>query len=118
LEALHRRFESEGLVVMGFPCDQFGRQEPGDESEILRFCTTKFGVTFPLFEKIEVNGSSAHSLYRFLKQKRPGFLGAGRIRWNFTKFLVGPQGEVVHRYAPSDTPERIGEDFSRRLAAR
>jgi glutathione peroxidase len=118
LEALHRRFGCEGLVVMGFPCDQFGHQEPGDESEIHHFCTTRFGVTFPLFEKIEVNGSSAHALYRFLKQKRPGFLGAGRIRWNFTKFLVDPKGEVVRRYAPSDTPETIGEDFSRRLAAR
>jgi len=117
LEALHRRFNNEGLVVLGFPCDQFGHQEPGDESEIRQFCTTKFGVTFPLFEKIDVNGSAAHPLYRFLKEKRPGFLGTGRIKWNFTKFLVDSKGDVVQRYEPKVTPEAIGEDFAKRLAA-
>jgi len=114
LEALHRRYKDDGLVVMGFPCDQFGHQEPGDEAEIQNFCTTKFGVTFPLFQKIEVNGPATHPLYRFLKQNRPGFLGAGRIRWNFTKFLVDSNGVVVQRYAPSETPETIGEDLSSR----
>jgi len=118
LEALHRRYKDNGLVVLGFPCDQFGHQEPGDEAEIQRFCTTKFRVTFPLFQKIEVNGPAAHPLYRFLKQARPGFLGAGRIRWNFTKFLVDSQGAVVQRYAPSATPESIGEELSQRIETR
>lgn len=117
LEALHRRFKDDGLVVLGFPCDQFGHQEPGDEAEIQRFCTTKFGVTFPLFQKIEVNGPAAHPLYEFLKKKRSGFLG-GRIRWNFTKFLVDSKGVVVQRYAPSVTPETIGEDLSSRIESR
>ena len=117
LETLHRRYQDDGLMVLGFPCDQFGHQEPGDEAEIQRFCGTTFGVTFPLFRKIEVNGPSAHPLYQFLKQARPGFLGAGRIRWNFTKFLVDSGGAVVQRYAPSVTPETIGEDLSQRLAA-
>jgi glutathione peroxidase len=111
LEALHRRHQDKGLVVLGFPCDQFGHQEPGDEPEIRRFCTTKYGVTFPLFAKIDVNGPSTHPLYQHLKQKKPGMLGAGKIRWNFTKFLVDEEGTVVRRYASSVTPEKIGEDF-------
>ena len=118
LEALYRRFKNDGLVVLGFPCDQFGHQEPGNESEIRDFCTTKFGVTFPLFKKIDVNGAAAHPLYRFMKQKKSGFLGAGRIKWNFTKFLVDAQGDVIQRYAPSVTPEAIGEDLSKNIETR
>jgi glutathione peroxidase len=107
LEQLYRKYRDRGLVVLGFPCNQFGRQEPGPEPEIEQFCTTTYNVTFPLFAKIEVNGPAAHPLYGFLKSERPGVLGTEGIKWNFTKFLVNRQGEVVARYAPSDTPERI-----------
>lgn len=107
LEALYRKHKDQGLVVLGFPCNQFGQQEPGAEAEIEQFCTTTYDVTFPLFAKIDVNGPTAHPLYQLLKSARPGVLGTERIKWNFTKFLVNPHGEVVARYAPSDTPERI-----------
>jgi glutathione peroxidase len=111
LEALYRRYKGKGLVILGFPCDQFGHQEPGDATEIRRFCSTNYDVTFPLFAKIEVNGPHAHPLFEFLKAEQPGLLGSQAIKWNFTKFLVGPGGEVIRRYAPQDTPERIEEDL-------
>jgi len=107
LESLYRKYRDQGLVVLGFPCDQFGHQEPGTEAEIQQFCTTTYDVTFPLFAKIDVNGPAAHPLYELLKSERPGLLGTQAIKWNFTKFLVDPRGEIVARYAPSDTPERI-----------
>jgi glutathione peroxidase len=111
LEALYRKYKDRGLVVLGFPCNQFGSQEPGSESEIQQFCSATYDVTFPLFAKIDVNGPATHPLYAFLKSARPGLLGTEGIKWNFTKFLVNGQGEVVSRYAPSDTPERIGRDL-------
>jgi len=107
LEALYRRHKDEGLVVLGFPCNQFGSQEPGTEAEIQEFCATTYDVTFPLFAKIDVNGPGTHPLYELLKSSRPGLLGTEGIKWNFTKFLVNGRGEVVARYAPSDTPEKI-----------
>lgn len=115
LEALYARYRDQGLVVLGFPCDQFGHQEPGDEAEIKDFCTLNYGVTFPLFAKIEVNGANAHPLYRHLKHVAKGVLGSEAIKWNFTKFLVDRDGEVVKRYAPTDTPERIGADLAELL---
>jgi glutathione peroxidase len=107
LEALYRKFVRQGLVVLGFPCNQFGRQEPATETEIQEFCADTYGVTFPLFAKIDVNGRATHPLYELLKRARPGVLGSQAIKWNFTKFLVNGRGEVVARYAPSDTPERL-----------
>jgi glutathione peroxidase len=112
LEALYRKFHSQGLEVLGFPCDQFGHQEPGDESEIKSFCSTRYDVTFPLFAKIDVNGSNAHPLYQWLKSEKAGILGTEAIKWNFTKFLVDRTGRVVRRYAPSDTPEKIDKDLA------
>ena len=106
LEALYRKYKEQGLVVLGFPCNQFGRQEPGSEAEIQQFCSS-YDVTFPLFSKIDVNGPATHPLYRLLKSARPGVLGTQAIKWNFTKFLVNVYGDVVARYAPSDTPEKI-----------
>ena len=111
LEALYRKGQSRGLVILGFPCDQFGRQEPGSDAEILKFCADAYDVTFPLFSKIEVNGRDAHALYKYLKSKKAGLLGTEAIKWNFTKFLVTPQGEVVGRYGPADSPERIAKDL-------
>ena len=111
LEALYRKYMDRGLVVLGFPCNQFGGQEPAAEGDIKSFCTTTYGVTFPLFAKVDVNGADAHPLFRFLKSERPGVLGTEAIKWNFTKFLVDRDGHVVRRYAPSDTPERIDKDL-------
>lgn len=107
LEALHRQYQDSGLTVLGFPCDQFGHQEPGTEAEIATFCETRFGVTFPLFAKIDVNGASADPLFRHLKAAKPGLLGTERIKWNFTKFLVDRDGKVVERFGSADTPEKI-----------
>ena len=115
LEALYREFRERGLVVLGFPCDQFGHQEPGDADEIRTFCSTNYDVTFPMFAKIEINGANAHPLYRFLKSAAPGVLGSEAIKWNFTKFLVDRDGRVVRRYAPTDTPEAIRADIERLL---
>ena len=112
LEALYRKHAGEGLVVLGFPCDQFGHQEPGDEAEIRAFCSTRYDVTFPMFAKIEVNGPEAHPLYQHLKQTAKGLLGTEAIKWNFTKFLVDRNGAVVKRYAPTDTPESIEKDLA------
>ena len=117
LEALYRRFREQGLAVLGFPCDQFGHQEPGDAAEIRDFCTVNYQVSFPLFAKIEVNGAAAHPLYRLLKSARPGLLGSEAIKWNFTKFLVGRDGSVLRRYAPADKPEGLSTDIEAALAA-
>jgi glutathione peroxidase len=112
LEALYRKLGPKGLVVLGFPCDQFGHQEPGDEAEIKRFCTLNYEVSFPLFAKIEVNGPKTHPLYRELKKAATGVLGTEAIKWNFTKFLVDKDGKVVRRYAPTDTPQSIAKDIA------
>jgi glutathione peroxidase len=117
LEALWRKHRDAGLAVLGFPCDQFGHQEPGDEAEIKQFCSLNYDVTFPLFAKIDVNGAGAHPLYRWLKAEQPGVLGTEAIKWNFTKFLVDRSGRVVRRYAPNDTPEKIDADMQKVLAA-
>jgi glutathione peroxidase len=116
LEALHRQYRDRGLVVLGFPCDQFGHQEPGDEAEIKSFCSLTYEVSFPLFAKIKVNGADAHPLYRFLKEARPGILRSEAIKWNFTKFLTGRDGEPLKRYAPSDKPESLAADVETALA--
>lgn len=110
LEALQRNYSDRGFAVLGFPCNQFGHQEPGSEAEISRFCETQYGVSFPLFAKIEVNGDGAHPLYRWLKSQKPGLLGTEGIKWNFTKFLVGRDGQVIGRFAPTDTPESLRLD--------
>jgi glutathione peroxidase len=110
LEDLYRRHQDE-LVVLGFPCNQFGGQEPGDEAEIREFCESNYSVTFPLFAKIDVNGPNEHPLYGYLKSAKRGFLGRRRIAWNFTKFLVGRDGEVRRRYGPQVKPERIERDL-------
>ena len=111
LQALHEEHRDKGFAVLGFPCNQFGHQEPASEPEIQRFCSTSYNVTFPLFAKIDVNGADAHPLYRHLKSEKKGLLGSEAIKWNFTKFLVGPDGAVLKRYAPTDTPESIGADL-------
>jgi glutathione peroxidase len=118
LEAVWRKHRAGGFAVLGFPCDQFGHQEPGDEAEIKRFCSTNYGVTFPLFAKIEVNGAAAHPLYRWLKSEQAGVLGTEAIKWNFTKFLVDRDGHAVKRYAPTDTPEKIDTDVEALLEKR
>lgn len=107
LEVLYQDFSQQGFEILGFPCNQFGQQEPGSESEIREFCDLNFGVSFPLFAKIEVNGANTHPLYRFLKQQSAGILGTQSIKWNFTKFLVDRHGRVVKRFAPLSKPESI-----------
>lgn len=109
LEALYRRHKDR-LVVLGFPCNQFGRQEPGNESEIRDFCADEYDVTFPLFAKIDVNGANAHPLYRYLKSRRKGLLGRQTIAWNFTKFLISKDGDVLKRYGPRQKPQEIEKD--------
>jgi len=116
LEELQRRYADQGLVVLGFPCNQFGRQEPGGEAEIGAFCEKNYGVTFPMFAKIDVNGDDAHPLFRFLKGEAPGVLGTEAIKWNFTKFLVNKDGAVVKRYAPATKPEELKGDIEKLLA--
>ncbi|MGA2043009.1 MAG: glutathione peroxidase [Roseiarcus sp.] len=111
LEALYRRYRERGLVVLGFPCDQFGHQEPGDEAEIRNFCNLKYDVTFPLFAKTQVNGEGAHPLYKTLKSEARGLLGTQAIKWNFTKFLVDKAGKVVRRYAPTEKPADLAKDI-------
>lgn len=111
LETLWQDWRDRGVVVLGFPCDQFGHQEPGDEAEIKNFCSTQYDVTFPMFAKIAVNGEHAHPLYRWLKSEGKGILGSQAIKWNFTKFLVGADGQVIRRYASTDTPVKIGKDL-------
>ena len=109
LEALYRKYKDQGLVVLGFPCNQFGSQEPGSEAVIQNFCRVNFGVTFPMFSKIKVNGEETHPLYRYLKSEQPGVLGTEAIKWNFTKFLVDKEGEVVERFGSSTKPEALEE---------
>ena len=109
LEELYRSFRDRGFVVLGFPCNQFGGQEPGDAEAIAQFCQTRFDVSFPLFAKIDVNGDNAHPLYAWLKHEAAGLLGTEAIKWNFTKFLIDRQGKVVHRYAPATRPEELVE---------
>ena len=116
LETLHEEYKDKGFAVLGFPCDQFGHQEPGTDAEINSFCTLNYQLTFPLFAKVEVNGGNAHPLFRLLKSERPGLLGSEGIKWNFTKFLVGKDGAVLKRYAPTDTPEQITKDVAALLA--
>jgi len=115
LEALHRTYADRGFEVLGFPCNQFGAQEPGNAEEIANFCSLTYDVTFPVFAKIDVNGSGADPLYGELKKQAPGFLGTEGIKWNFTKFLVGRDGQVVERYAPTTKPEEIAADIEKLL---
>ncbi len=112
LEALYRRYRDDGFVVLGFPCDQFAGQEYDDPNAIQQFCTRNYGVSFPIFEKIDVNGPTTHPLFALLKAEKPGLLGIQTIPWNFTKFLVDRQGKVLRRYAPTDTPEQIERDIA------
>ena len=116
LEKLYRKYQDKGLVVLGFPCDQFGHQEPGDEEEIKNFCSLTYDVSFPMFAKIDVNGDAAHPLWKWLKDEKGGFLGIDAIKWNFTKFLIGRDGRVLKRYAPNEKPESIVKDIEAALA--
>ncbi|MFM8455123.1 MAG: glutathione peroxidase [Gammaproteobacteria bacterium] len=111
LEALYQKYKSQNFVILGFPCNQFGRQEPGTEVEIKAFCELNYQVSFPLFSKIEVNGKNAHPLYQYLKTQAKGILGSAAIKWNFTKFLVNKEGAVLKRFAPADTPEEIESEI-------
>jgi len=115
LEALYEKYRQQGLEVLGFPCNQFGKQEPGTEAEIEKFCEVTYGVTFPLFAKVDVNGDNAAPIYRYLKSAKPGLLGTEAIQWNFTKFLVDRGGKVTARFAPNDTPESIAADIEKTL---
>jgi glutathione peroxidase len=112
LEALYRKYHQKGFEVLGFPCDQFGHQEPGDEAEIKNFCSLNFGVSFPMFAKIKVNGPDTHPLYAYLKESLPGVLGIEAIKWNFTKFLVDRDGVPIKRFSPADKPESIEPELS------
>ena len=111
LEKLWREFADKGLVILGFPCDQFGHQEPGNESEIKDFCSLTYDVTFPMYAKVDVNGDAAHPLWKWLKDEKGGFLGIDAIKWNFSKFLVGRDGHVIKRYAPTDKPASLASDL-------
>ena len=115
LEALYKKYKDKGLVILGFPCNQFGKQEPGNASQITEFCELNYGVSFPMFDKIEVNGAGTHPLYRFLKQEKPGILGTQGIKWNFTKFLVNREGQVVKRFAPAAKPEQLEREIQKLL---
>lgn len=115
LEALWQKYHERGLVVLGFPCNQFGGQEPGDEATIANFCSSKFNVSFPLFAKVDVNGETAHPLWQHLKKAAPGVLGSEKIKWNFTKFLVNREGQVVKRYGSITKPEQISADIEHLL---
>ena len=115
LEVLYNKYKDQGLVILGFPSNQFGKQEPGTEQEIANFCKVNFGVTFPLFSKIDVNGDNTHPLYVYLKQEAPGFLGTEGIKWNFTKFLIDKDGKVIERYGSATKPKEIGKDIENLL---
>lgn len=117
LEALYKQYGAEGLVILGFPCNQFGAQEQGDEAEIERFCSLNFDVSFPMFAKIDVNGPSASPLYNYLKDAAPGIFGSKNIKWNFTKFLIGKEGQVLQRFAPTTKPKDIESAIKKALAA-
>ncbi len=117
LEALHKTYTDQGLVVLGFPCNQFGSQDKGSNKEIAEFCQLNYGVSFPMMAKIEVNGAHANPLYQWLCAEAPGLLGTKAIKWNFTKFLVGKDGQVIKRYAPTDAPASLAKDIEAALAA-
>ena len=117
LEELHQAYGSRGLIVLGFPCNQFGAQDPGSNGEIAEFCQLNYGVSFPMMAKIDVNGPTAAPLYEWLSAEAPGLLGSKAIKWNFTKFLVGKDGSVIRRYAPTDTPASLAGDIEAALAA-
>ena len=117
LEALWRQYGDQGLVVLGFPCNQFGEQEPGSAGEIAEFCEINYGVSFPIFAKLDVNGAGEHPLYRWLKSSAPGILGTEAIKWNFTKFLIGRNGLVARRFAPTDEPASLSGAIEQQLAA-
>ena len=117
LEELHKTYGKKGLVVLGFPCNQFGAQDAGSNGEIAEFCQLNYGVSFPMMAKIDVNGAKAHPLYQWLAAEAPGVLGSKSIKWNFTKFLVGKDGSVLKRYAPTDTPASLSQDIEAALAA-
>ncbi len=117
LEELHKNYADKGLAVLGFPCNQFGSQDPGNDSEISEFCQVNYGVSFPMMSKIDVNGPAAHPLYKWLSSEAPGLLGSKAIKWNFTKFLVGKDGQVIKRYAPTDKPADLVKDVEAALAA-
>ena len=117
LEALHKSYADQGLVVLGFPCNQFGSQDKGSNEEIAEFCQLNYGVSFPMMAKTEVNGAQAHPLYQWLCAEAPGLLGTKSIKWNFTKFLVGKDGQVIKRYAPTDAPASLAKDIEAALAA-
>ena len=116
LEELQRTYGDRGFEVLGFPCNQFGAQEPGNADEIKNFCSLTYDVSFPMFDKIDVNGANAHPLWKWLKSEKSGFLGLDAIKWNFSKFLIDKNGNVVKRYAPTDTPEKIEKDLGSVLA--
>jgi len=116
LEEIYMKYKDQGLQILGFPCNQFGSQEPGTNSEIQEFCSLNYGVTFPVMDKVDVNGKNASPLYNWLKESAPGFLGTEMIKWNFTKFLVGKDGKVIKRYAPNEEPEKIAPDIEKSLA--
>jgi glutathione peroxidase len=115
LEQLHQQYANRGLVVLGFPCNQFGGQDPGSADEIAQFCQRNYGVTFTMMEKVEVNGANAHELFCWLKREAPGVLGTEGIKWNFTKFLIGRDGRVLKRYAPTDAPAKLAGDIEAAL---
>ena len=117
LEALHKSYAGQGLAVVGFPCNQFGSQDPGADGEIAEFCQVNYGVSFPMMGKIDVNGPAAHPLYQWLAAEAPGLLGSKAIKWNFTKFLVGKDGQVIKRYAPTDKPADMAKDIEAALTA-
>ena len=117
LETLHKRYGDQGLTVIGFPCNQFGAQDPGSNAEIGAFCQRNYGVSFTMMEKVDVNGDSAHPLFQWLKSAAPGVLGSEAIKWNFTKFLVGKDGRVLKRYASMDAPAKLAADIEAALAA-
>jgi glutathione peroxidase len=117
LEKLHKTYGEQGLAVVGFPCNQFASQDPGDEAQIANFCQKNYGVSFQMMSKVKVNGDEAHPLYQWLTAEAPGILGSKGIKWNFTKFLVGRDGRVIKRYAPQDAPEKIAKDIEAALAA-
>lgn len=117
LEELYKKFKDRGFVVLGFPCNQFGAQEPGNAAEIKQFCSLTYPVSFPIFAKIEVNGPNAHPLYEFLKKSQKGILGTEAIKWNFTKFLIDRKGNVVERYSPQTTPQSLVSDIEKLLGA-
>jgi glutathione peroxidase len=118
LEKLYEKHRAEGLVILGFPCNQFGGQEPGNEQEIQSFCSLTYGVSFPMFAKVNVNGSDEHPLYKFLKSQKGGILGFDAIKWNFTKFLVARNGDVIGRYSPATTPASLEADVEKALVAK